>query len=280
LEPRLENISGMARYSQALREQVIFGYEQGKTYQELARLHGLHPNTVRNLVKLKEQTGSIEPRSHGGGRARALDKAGEALLSELRLKHPDESQGELAARLADAGYQISAGTVSRYLKAAGFVRHAVKSSAKKALSEAGAKPATRRYRRTAQPPDAEHRRAYPSDLSDAEWALLEHLVPAPKTGGREPIHSRREIVNAIFYVLRSGCQWRMLPHDFPPWETVYDYFRRWRDSGVWESTNQALREKVRQRAGQEKTPSAVIIDSQSVKTTEKGGLVDMTERSV
>jgi transposase len=161
----------------------------------------------------------------------------------------------------------------------GFVRHAVKSSAKAALSAPEARPIVRRYRRTISPPDAAHRRAYPSDVTDAEWALVEPLVPAPKSGGRKAEHSRREIMNAIFYVLRSGCQWRMLPHDFPPWETVYDYFRRWRDGGVWEEINQSLREKVRQRAGREKTPSAVIIDSQSVKTTEKGGPVDMTGRS-
>lgn len=270
----------MAPCSQALREQIIQAYEQGKTYRELALLHGIHPNTVRNLVKLKEQTGSTEPRRHGGGPARALDDAGNKLLVELRLQYPDESQGELAARLATYGIQASVGTIGRYLKAAGFVRHAVKSSAKPMLSESKPDSSPRRYRRSPPAPDPAHRRAYPSDLTDTEWALLEPLIPAAKPGGRKEEHPKREIVNAIFYVLRSGCQWRMLPHDFPPWETVYDYFRRWRDSGVWETINHALREKVRQRAGREETPSAVIIDSQSVKTTEKGGPVDMTGQSV
>ena len=113
------------------------------------------------------------------------------------------------------------------------------------------------------------RAVYPTDLTDAEWAILGPLVPTPKTGGRPTKYPRREIINAIRYVLRTGCAWRLLPHDLPPWQLVYHYFWVWRREGIWEEMRNALYIRVRQAAGRESTPSAAIIDSQSVKTTEK-----------
>lgn len=112
-----------------------------------------------------------------------------------------------------------------------------------------------------------NRKAYPTDLSDAEWLILEPLIPAAKRGGRKRSVDIREIVNAIFYILRSGCAWRMLPHDFPAWQTVYGYFNRWRKDSVWEDMNDALREAVRESEGRKSEPTAAIVDSQSVKTT-------------
>lgn len=132
----------------------------------------------------------------------------------------------------------------------------------------------------AQPVPA--RKGYPSDLRDEEWALLEPLVPAVKSGGRparHTRHTRREIVNAILYVIQGGNQWRALPHDLPPWQTAYYYFRRWRNDGTWETLHSAVREQARKRLGREATPSAAILDSQSVKSSQRGGRAATTPTS-
>jgi putative transposase len=115
------------------------------------------------------------------------------------------------------------------------------------------------------------RRAYQTDLSDAEWLCIEPHLPTPKPNGRPRIHPLREILDAVFYVLRSGCAWRLLPHDFPPWKSVYHYFRTWRLDGTWRKLNTAIRERLRVRLGRDPQPSAGIVDSQSIKSTGVGG---------
>ncbi len=119
------------------------------------------------------------------------------------------------------------------------------------------------------------RSSYPTDLTDTQWAALAPLIPPPKHGGRPREHDMREIMNALFYVAKTGCHWRMLPHDLPKWKTVYDYFQMWAKDGTWQRMHDEMRRKVRKKVGRNEEPSAGSIDSQSAKTAEKGGLVAM-----
>lgn len=117
------------------------------------------------------------------------------------------------------------------------------------------------------------RKAYPSDLNDAEWSDIKDLLPPASKIGSPRTVDLREILDAIFYLVDNGIKWRAMPHDFPPWSTVYTYFRRWTRNGLWAKINTILYTKVRLQAGRQTQPSLIIIDSQSVEMAQKGGLI-------
>ena len=121
------------------------------------------------------------------------------------------------------------------------------------------------------------RTPYPSDLTDAQWSRVAKRIPPAQPGGRARSVDMREVFNGILYLVRTGCSWRQLPHDFPPWGTVHYYYRRFRLDGTWKQLHDILRVQVRRRGGREASPSAAIVDSQSVKTAEKGGRAATTQ---
>jgi transposase len=125
-------------------------------------------------------------------------------------------------------------------------------------------------------PRRARRRAYPSDLIDAQWAVIASMIPDAAPGGRLRRTDKREIVEAILYVLRAGCAWRLLPHDFPPRQTVYYYLRRWQREGVWARLHHTLVMADREREGRDATPSAAVIDSQTVRTADQKGDSEVT----
>ncbi len=117
-----------------------------------------------------------------------------------------------------------------------------------------------------------HNQTYPTDLTDRQWECIKGLIPLPRPGGRPRTLDMRQVINAMLYLVVTGCQWRMLPHDYPKWQSVYHYFRQWRDDGTWQRLHDTLRAEVRRQAGRHKHPTAGALDSQSVKTTQVPGV--------
>lgn len=205
-----------------------------------------------------------------GGRPPKLGPQGIELLRNLALQHPNATVEDLQRLLKQhLGVTLSHQGMYRYLRRAGIKRAEPDSqSPKKSRFEPVPAPARYGYKKRHRDPGDATR--YPGCLTDAEWALVADLFEQ-KGPGKPPQYSRRQMVDACCYVVRTGCSWRMLPKDFPAWQDVYAHFRRWTEKGLFEGMHDRLRGMWRKRVGRQEAPTAAVIDSQSVKTSAQGG---------
>lgn len=261
-------------YPQEFRDQVVQAFENKEgSYEKLAKRFGLATRTIRTWVRRARNPppeGSIKPI----GRQPFFSEDNLELLREIKEANPDVGLSQLAELFAQRTQKPVPKTpvFSKALKTLGYSYRKIKPEGQVQKTE---EDKSYRYQQKHRdiPKAPEHRRAYPSDLTDAQWSLLQPLFEKSGNKGRPRKVPLREIVNAMLYIDRTGCQWRYLPHDFPDWQLVAKTFYRWRDKGLWQTVHDTLREQVRVAAGREVSPSVSIIDSQSAKSTESGGVV-------
>ncbi len=265
-------------YSRKQRLAVLAGLVADRSVQEVADTTGVPLLTVERWAALladpeTEVPEVDEPATVSGRRGRkpVLDDADLAFIQERIKEHPGTTLSQFVALFAEGrDKKVSVPTVAKALKQLGY--HKVKPV--KAPSTPAPQTAPRYGKQHRREPTADK---YPSSLTDAEWQYLEPLLTKSRDPrGRKPKHDRRLMTDAIFYLVRTGCQWRALPKDFPPWLAVWSVFRRLRDSGTLERLYEGLFSLWRLACDRAVQPTAGIVDSQTVKTTEKGGLVATT----
>jgi transposase len=251
--------------------------------EDIARTVGVSPTTVHRVISTYNRLGvaAVETPGTGGRRHQYLTLEQErAFLQPFLVR---AARGELPTAVeiqqafeAETKQPIADSTIYRLLARHGLRLRGAPSRSARTTEHPPAHEQTVAVRQRGEwhptsanrPPSLP---SYPSDLTDQEWAILEPLLPLAKPGGRPRTSDLRAVINAILYLDRTGGQWRALPHDYPPWSTVWSYFRTWRNDGTWERLHTTLREQTREKQGRQSTPSAAIIDSQSVKTSQKGG---------
>ena len=267
-------------YSIEQREAVVSACERGEgTYSQLSERYGIPSSTVQYWHRQWRERGTVEPRPWRGGQR--VSAADQEALRALRVADPHATQRELAARLGERlDRPITWQTVRRWLRAMNLPTQPLPRPAPPTPPRAPfvplhpPAPVTYHDRHRTLPVHSLPRKAYPTDLTDEQWARLEPVLNGLFRSSGRP-GNRREMINAMLYQVRSGAPWRMLPHDFPHWNTVAKTFYRWNEKGIWQKLNDALVPILRVEAGRNADPTASILDSRSVKTTEKGGSADM-----
>lgn len=255
----------------SVRKAAVDAYLSGRgTAETIAAEFGITTISLHRYVRAVREGAELEPRPHAGGAPRRMGDEEDQAVIAFVASRPHATREELREHLArETGTQVSRMTLNRTLRRLGIRRERLPPADQ---------PNDEKPRRYGYGP--RHRREklnirYSSSLTDAEWELVHDLFESDGPG-RPPVHGRREMLNAICYVVRSGCAWRMLPKDFPKWQAVYASFRRWASQGRFEVLHDRLRSLWRMRVGRSPNPTAAVIDSQSVKTAEKGGSSDTT----
>jgi transposase len=267
----------MKAYPIELRERILAQWDAGVPVAELAQQFNVDRKTIRNYLALRDSTGALMCRQRGPKRTQKTPEV-LAALERLRQADPAATLGQLAERLTEeTGVRVTEHTIGDWFRQQGirFRRRMAADRPSKSTSSEQPRP----YRPSGVDGPGYPwygRRAYPSDLSDAQWELIEPYIPPCKPGGRPQEIERRELVNAMLYLLRTGCPWRALPHDLPHWRTTHYYFHRWQKEGVWAQVVSVLVTKARIQQGRRPRPMIAVMDSQSVPTTEKGGSVVLT----
>ena len=238
----------------------------------------MSPTTIQRVVALYKQVGvaAIETLREGGRRHQYLTLEQERAFLQPFIARAIQGEIATVAQIHQAleqrvGHPVDDSTTYRLLNRQGWSKPGARVKAisnpaparEHAVSRGDVPMRPRRKQPSLKRPTPQKRssRAYPSDLTEQEWAILEPLIPPAKAGEHPRTTHMREVLNALFYVYRTGCQWRALPHDFPPWSTVWSYFRNLAQHDTWKRMHTALREKTRMSMGREPTPSAAIIDS-------------------